>query len=300
MAHVFVSYSHKDKEYAHKLADELRKWDIDAWLDDRIDYGEEWPKVIQEQLDECSGFIVIMSKNAYESKWVHNEVTRADRKKKHFFPLLLQGETWIQMEATQYVDVRNGEMPPDSYFEVIKKRLGFQEPQTQPKFTFRPSKHLSDTERLHQLIVEAISFSITWSLDQAWDIGLFRIALFCPRTIPFINLPQRYHLINAIITAELLSRYDTKTYLSNKEDFDKFTSTSSITKEMFSPDSLIVPIISMPEFDFRRRTRLHLINLESETAFTTAEIEEFAKQLIDIHTAHHIPINEIEMKAVKL
>ena len=38
MAHVFISYSHKDKEYARKLADELKRRGIDAWIDDRIDY----------------------------------------------------------------------------------------------------------------------------------------------------------------------------------------------------------------------------------------------------------------------
>ena len=53
MAHVFISYSHKDKEYARKLADELKRWGIDAWIDDRIDYGTTWPHVIQENINAC-------------------------------------------------------------------------------------------------------------------------------------------------------------------------------------------------------------------------------------------------------
>ena len=39
MPEVFVSYSHKDSEYAQRLADELRRYAIDVWIDDRIDYG---------------------------------------------------------------------------------------------------------------------------------------------------------------------------------------------------------------------------------------------------------------------
>ena len=85
MGHIFISYSHKDKEYVHKLQETLQQEGFEVWIDDRIDYGTEWPKVIQENLDNCIVFIVVMSKNAYESDMVQNEVTRAREKKKQTF-----------------------------------------------------------------------------------------------------------------------------------------------------------------------------------------------------------------------
>jgi len=85
MGHIFISYSHKDKDYVHKLQEALQNEGFEVWVDDRIDYGTRWPKVIQEQLDSCSAFIVVVSESAFESEWVQNEVARAKRKKNHSF-----------------------------------------------------------------------------------------------------------------------------------------------------------------------------------------------------------------------
>jgi len=124
MAHVFISYSHKDKAYARKLTHELERQGIEAWIDDRIDYGSQWPRVIQENLDACPGFVVIMSSNSYNSDWVQNEVSYAQDEKKAMFPILLEGKRWVSFAAKQYADTRNGELPPNSYFSTIKKQLG--------------------------------------------------------------------------------------------------------------------------------------------------------------------------------
>jgi len=121
MAHIFISYSHKDKGYVHKLQEALRREGFEVWIDDRIDYGTEWPKVIQKHLDECDAFIVVVSENAFESKWVQNEVARADRKKKPIFPLLLHGEPWLSFEATQYIDVSGGNLPPERLYSRLEK-----------------------------------------------------------------------------------------------------------------------------------------------------------------------------------
>jgi hypothetical protein len=63
----------------------------------------------------------VVTENAFESKWVQNEVTRADRKGKPFFPLLLQGDPWLSVEAVQYVDVKNGSLPPEKFYERLEK-----------------------------------------------------------------------------------------------------------------------------------------------------------------------------------
>jgi hypothetical protein len=119
MGHIFISYSHKDKDYVHKLQEALRNEGFDVWIDDRIDYGTEWPKVIQEHLDECDAFIVVVSENAYNSKWVQNELTRAERKKKPIFPLLLHGDTWLSVETTQYVNVKDQSLPTEKFFQRV-------------------------------------------------------------------------------------------------------------------------------------------------------------------------------------
>ena len=123
MGHIFISYSHNDKDYVEKLEKKLIDEGFDVWVDHRIDYGSQWPKEIQKALDACDAFVVVVSENAYESEWVQHEVARAKRKKKPFFPLLYQGDAWLAIESTQYVDVRNGSLPPKRFYRKLKSKL---------------------------------------------------------------------------------------------------------------------------------------------------------------------------------
>lgn len=139
MGHIFISYSHKDKEYAHRLHDALQKEGFEVWIDDRIDYGEEWPTVIQDHLDGCNAFILVASENSYKSKWVQKEVARAQRIGKPFYPILLSGPAWLAFETTQYVDVREDEALPDEKFYKELKEVTPDEParkEKEPKVSF--------------------------------------------------------------------------------------------------------------------------------------------------------------------
>ena len=122
MSYIFISYSHKDKEYAHKLEKALKRKGFEVWLDDRIDYGSQWPKTIAEELDGCEALILIMTAYSYGSDWVQNELTRAKRKRKNIFPLLLEGdEPWLSVETTQYVDVTDGKLPTKDFYDTLAK-----------------------------------------------------------------------------------------------------------------------------------------------------------------------------------
>jgi formylglycine-generating enzyme required for sulfatase activity len=123
MGHIFISYSHKDTVYAHQLAENLQSMGFEVWIDERLDYGSQWPQELQKQLDSCSAFIVIMSPRSYESEWVQSELQRARRKLKPIFPMLLEGEEpWLSVESTQYYDVR-GQVNPDSRFYSALKTV---------------------------------------------------------------------------------------------------------------------------------------------------------------------------------
>jgi len=120
-SNVFISYSHEDKEYAHKLAREFEHNGLIPWIDDLIGYGTIWPQVVQDNLNACLIFVVIMTPSAYKSTWVQNELTYAQTKKKSILPLLLDGDVWLSLSATQYVEVTDGNMPPQTFFTAIKK-----------------------------------------------------------------------------------------------------------------------------------------------------------------------------------
>lgn len=123
MSCVFISYSHEDTFYAHKLARWLEQAGISVWIDDNIRHGDRWPQTIQENLDKCAAFIVLMTSQSLKSKWVQNELIRAEQKQKTIFPFLLEGENWLTVQSLQYVDVRNADLPPDSFIETLAQIL---------------------------------------------------------------------------------------------------------------------------------------------------------------------------------
>lgn len=165
MGHIFISYSHKDKGYVHKLQKALQEEGFEVWADDRIDYGTEWPTIIQSHLDNCDAFIVVLSETAFKSKWVQNEVTRASRKGKPFFPLLLQGDPWLSVEATQYVDVTKGTLPPENFYARLesvvprKKKIEGALPEPTPAQQHpKPIQQPRKSSRWHNVIIIPASF----------------------------------------------------------------------------------------------------------------------------------------------
>ena len=63
---------------------------LDVWIDERLDYGSQWPREIQMQLDTCSVFIVIMSPRSLASGWVQSKLQRANRKLEPVIPMSLE------------------------------------------------------------------------------------------------------------------------------------------------------------------------------------------------------------------
>lgn len=157
MGHIFISYSHADQEYVNKLHAAFLSEGFDAWIDGRIDYGDQWPKVIQKHLDECDAFIIVMSGNSYESEMVQNEITRAREKKKPIFPILLDDESWLIVQAKQYVDVRDGSLPTEKFYKRLeavtpRKKVVISIPPPPPLDPPTPKQPLISKETIARLI----------------------------------------------------------------------------------------------------------------------------------------------------
>lgn len=119
--HIFISYSKKNQDYARKVADQLLDFGFDVWIDDRIDYGEDWWATIVQAIRDSAAFVVIMTPDSDASRWVQREVTIADELGKPTFPLLLDGDiraskNWLIYVRTQFADVRGGSLPPRDFY----------------------------------------------------------------------------------------------------------------------------------------------------------------------------------------
>lgn len=122
-SHVFISYARQDGEYAHRLADRMREAGLDVWIDARIEGGDRWWRTIVEAINACSAFVVIMSPESADSRWVEREVLLADQRNKPAYPLLLRGDAFPLYVNTQYMDVTGDRLPPDSFYTRLVARL---------------------------------------------------------------------------------------------------------------------------------------------------------------------------------
>jgi formylglycine-generating enzyme required for sulfatase activity len=119
--HVFISYSHKDRDYALALTGDFHKHGFRAWSDARIDYGDRWWKTVVQALRTSAAVVVVMTLEAEESEWVEREILLALRERKPVFPLLLRGQELSLLITMQYVDVTGGQMPPQSFYDRLRE-----------------------------------------------------------------------------------------------------------------------------------------------------------------------------------
>jgi hypothetical protein len=75
----FVSHSHADKQAAEELARALRARGVDAWLDKwEINPGDSLvQKIFEEGLNNCAVFLILLSPESIQSKWVKHELDAA-------------------------------------------------------------------------------------------------------------------------------------------------------------------------------------------------------------------------------
>jgi hypothetical protein len=296
MAYVFISYSHKDKEYARKLATELERQHIEYWMDDRINYGSKWPRVIQEKLEGCQAVIIILSTNAYNSDWVQNEIAFAQQEQKMIFPVLLEGKGWVSLASAQYADVRNGAMPPNKYFETIRKQLSSHVDQAKTEYEFPTKPKPSVTQQLNEQIVDQILGSVTKGSNNTWEIGIFSVGHYVPQKNPPKWVTKQDYILNSkIVNTNLLQRYDEKTYRDYIENEERIAQ-----KEQSASVPVSFGNLEFAQEHIRLRERLNLqVFMSSQFEFSEADVRKFVKKLIDVHKAHNIPVNEIKIKANK-
>lgn len=75
---VFISYNHKDNEFAERIALELVRQNVKVWKDSwRIGVGDSLIQKVQDGLEGARFFCVIFSENSLQSQWVKREITAA-------------------------------------------------------------------------------------------------------------------------------------------------------------------------------------------------------------------------------
>ena len=108
----FLSYAHEDKDFAERIAIELRKVGIDAQIDQwEIKAGDPLiQKIFVEGIPKCDFFLILLSSVSVRSKWVKEELDSAMIKKIEgeirIIPLIKEKcEIPPQLRALRWVDL---------------------------------------------------------------------------------------------------------------------------------------------------------------------------------------------------
>ncbi len=82
MADVFISYAHKDRTQAGRLAEEIAATGLTVWWDRDLLPANDWRKEIQTQIDAAHAVIVIWTPNSIESDFVVDEADEGQEQRK--------------------------------------------------------------------------------------------------------------------------------------------------------------------------------------------------------------------------
>ncbi len=124
MATIFISYSRKDIKFARRLTDELKKSDLDFWIDwEGIPPTVDWWKEIEKGIEEADAFIFLLSPDSVKSEVCGQEIDCAVKNGKRLIPLVIReikgDETPQQLSHLNWIFFRES----DDFDTALKKLL---------------------------------------------------------------------------------------------------------------------------------------------------------------------------------
>src|SRR5512138_2927433 len=111
---IFISYSRRDQEFVTRLASDLNAHVAGVWFDQSsIQAGEKWHDEIMEGIRDCKAFILVLSPDSMESRYVREEVNKALELGKTIFPVIYRAAKWTGefeslVREVQTLDLRSG------------------------------------------------------------------------------------------------------------------------------------------------------------------------------------------------
>lgn len=91
MSDVFVSYSHKDSEFAQRLNSMLKSQNFEVWIDwESIQAGKPFSNEIVKGIERAHSFIFIVNQHSLTSEICNQEIAHARLHNKRIIPLIRQ------------------------------------------------------------------------------------------------------------------------------------------------------------------------------------------------------------------
>jgi hypothetical protein len=149
MKHVFVSYARKDLQLVDQVVNVLKSVGFILWVD-RTDIpgGELWQNEIREAIDNCYVFLIFISPQSMNSRYVIQEYYQAIEKEKFILPVLIE-QSHIPDEISSLGDRQIIELVSDW-------NEGLQDLQNRLKGVHDPNLRITDRNRVFEILIHRI------------------------------------------------------------------------------------------------------------------------------------------------
>ncbi|CUS38574.1 hypothetical protein COMA1_50176 [Candidatus Nitrospira nitrosa] len=103
----FVSYSRRDNAFMKRLKDELESGEppCRVWVDQSEMKPGPWPRQLEDAIDSCCSFLLVVSEESNKSPDVARELHRASEGGKPIIPLILDSKVKAPFQAGGYQSV---------------------------------------------------------------------------------------------------------------------------------------------------------------------------------------------------
>jgi len=119
---IFISYSRRDQEFVSRLASDLDAQVAGVWFDQvSIQAGQKWHDEIMEGIRDCKAFLLVLSPDAMESRYVREEVNKALELGKTIFPVIYRPAKWTGEFESLVSEVQTLDLRSGSYTDNFQK-----------------------------------------------------------------------------------------------------------------------------------------------------------------------------------
>ena len=178
---IFISYSRRDQEFVTRLAGDLNAHVAGVWFDQStIQMGQKWHDEIMDGIRECKAFVLVLSPDSMESRYVREEVNKALELGKTIFPILYRPAKWTGefeslVKEIQTLDLRSG-----SYTDSFQKLVdGLIEAGAGKATGERPFLRKHTQIGLNEVFRKIPGWAFAWSLGWLvfWIVALIFLAI---------------------------------------------------------------------------------------------------------------------------
>ena len=121
---IFLSYSLTDKEYVSRLCNLLsRRRNSYVFSPEFLSAGEDFASRIKDEIARCDIFVVLLSSNSVNSKWILSELGAAWALDKLIIPVVTEGDI-VNRIPLDLKDLRSVELEfLESHPEILDEAL---------------------------------------------------------------------------------------------------------------------------------------------------------------------------------